>query len=60
VAKENLKGASRKLIQAGQDWSDPDTWKALAFVLVFFAAGLWLFATHDPVYTYTKMESLER
>ena len=34
VKETNINGKTWKKVSAGSDWSDPDTWKGLAIVLV--------------------------
>ena len=58
----NINGKTWKKVSASSDWSDPDTWKGLAIVLVIigsFLAVYFMGWIDDDYYTY-KIEETER
>ena len=51
---KDLRGISRKPIQAGQDWGDPMTWYGLILSLVLIGGGVYAGLTHEPQYTWNN------
>ena len=43
IVSEEPKGKSRKQIQAGQDWSESETWYGLALTIIFTGIMIYLF-----------------
>tara|TARA_B100001093_G_scaffold117878_2_gene110342 strand:+ start:1818 stop:1991 length:174 start_codon:yes stop_codon:yes gene_type:complete len=50
-----INGKTWKKIQAGQDWSDSDTWKGLAIVIIFcgiFVLSYYMGWFDNPYYNW--------